>query len=235
MIAMSKDNNVHANHRQRMKKRYKDHGADNFHDHELLEMMLYYCYPRCDTNPIAHKMLKEFGSLQNLFDASPETLAKRLNCSENIAVFVSLIPAIAKRYLGSKWGAKEILNSHELAGEYAISLFIGQQVEAFYVLCLDKKFRLIKCTKIASGTIDEVPIFIRELVHHVLQHNAAHVIFAHNHPGGTINPSLDDNVVTTRARESLTLINVPVTDHIIVAGDKYFSYAHRSPNHVDGF
>lgn len=229
------EKNVHANHRQRMRRRYKTQGLDGFHDHEALEILLYYCYPRCDTNPIAHKMLAEFGSLQALFDASVDTLMARLDCSENIALLLNLMPAIAKRYLRSKWGEKTAIASADTAGAYAINLFVGEHVETFYALCLDAGRRLNQVVQVAKGTVDEVPVFTRELVRKVLEHHGVSVIIAHNHPGGSTTPSHNDNALTTRVRDALKLIDVPVIDHIIVSGDKYFSYAQRSSRHVDGY
>ena len=218
-----------------MRKRYKEHGLDGFHDHEVLEMLLYYCYPRCDTNVIAHKMLDEFKSLQNLFDASVDTIMARLGCSENIAVLISMMPAIAKRYLRSKWGEKTVVDSANTAGEYAINLFVGEHVEIFYALCLDTGLRLNQVVQVAKGTVDEVPVFTRELVRKVLEYHAANVILVHNHPGGITTPSHNDNALTTRVKDALKLIDVPVVDHIIVSGDKYYSYAQRGSRHVDGY
>ena len=235
MVINMSDKNVHANHRQRMRKRYKEHGLENFHDHEILEILLYYCYPRCDTNEIAHNMLKEFKTLQNLFDANVETIMARLGCSENVAVLLSLMPGIAERYLRSKWGDKVTIDSADVAGEYAISLFVDEQVETFYALCLDTQMRLNHVIQIAKGTVDEVPVFTRELVRKVLEHHATNIILVHNHPSGTTTPSHNDNALTTRVKDALKLIDVPVIDHIIVAGDKYFSYAQRSRKHVDGY
>ena len=227
--------NIHANHRQRMRKRYREQGLEGFHDHEVLEILLYYCYPRCDTNEIAHKILKEFKTLPHLFEANVETIMARLGCTENIAVLLNLMPAIAKRYLHRKWGDKVTLRSPEAAGEYSISLFVGEQVECFYVLCLDTGGRVNQTCLMSRGTVDEVSVFIREIVRKVLEQQAASVILVHNHPGGTIRPSLEDNVLTTRARDALKLIDVSVNDHIIVADSKYYSYAQRGGKQVDGY
>ena len=232
---MSENKNIHANHRQRMRERYRKTGPDGFHDHEILELLLYYCYPRCDTNKIAHKMIDEFKSLGNLFEASVETLMKRLGCTENIAILLNLMPAIAKRYMQDKWGEKVVLNNPSDAGNYAISLFLGEQVEVFYVLCLDIQRRLTHMSLIAKGTIDEVPVFVRDVVRSALDFNAIGVILAHNHPGGSTTPSNSDLDVTTRARDALATIDVPVLDHIIVANDKFFSFAQKSRKHVDGY
>jgi len=232
---MSDNKNIHANHRQRMRKRYREQGLDSFDDHEVLEVLLYYCYPRCDTNEIAHKILKEFKTLPNLFEANVDTIMARLNCTENIAVLLNLMPAIAKRYLNRKWGDKITLKNPKATGEYSINLFVGEQVECFYVLCLDSGHRVNQTCLISRGTVDEVPVFVRELVRKVLEYQAAKVILVHNHPGGTIKPSLSDNALTTRIRDALQLIDVYVTDHIIVADNKYFSYAQRNSKQVRGY
>jgi len=229
------NDNVHANHRQRMRKRYRQSGLDAFHDHEVLELLLYYCYPRQDTNPIAHKMLNEFKTLQNLFEASTETLMARLGCTENIAVLLSLMPAVAKRYMQSKWRNKQALSDPIITGEFVTGLFIDEQVETFYVLCLDNQYRLNATEQIARGTVDEVPVFVREVVKKALEFQAANVILAHNHPGGSITPSNSDNSLTSRVRDALKLVDIPVIDHIIAAGDKFFSYAQRSRKHVEGY
>ena len=229
------EKNIHANHRQRMRKRYRQQGLDGFHEHEVLEILLYYCYPRCDTNKIAHKMLDEFKTLQHLFEANVETIMARLGCTENIAILLNLMPAIAKCYLRSKWGEKVELTSPEAAGEYAINLFVGEQVENFYALCMDTRLRINRACLISKGTVDEVSVFVRELVRKAIEYQAASIILVHNHPGGTIKPSLDDNAVTSRVRDALKLINVSVNDHIIVADGKYFSYAMRRSPHVDGY
>jgi len=218
-----------------MRKRFREHGADNFHDHELLEMMLYYCYPRCDTNPIAHKFLNEFGNLQNLFEANPESIKKRLNCTENVATYLSLISGITKRYLQSKWADKPSLTNHELAGEYSISLLFGEQVECFYLLCLDTQKRLLRTIKAAAGTIDEVSIFTREIVKHVVENHAAYVILAHNHPGGSIVPSNEDRILTTTIANALDVVHVKIVDHIVVGGDKYYSFARRKDPPTTGY
>jgi DNA repair protein RadC len=217
-----------------MRLRYRAQGLDGFAEHEVLELLLYYCYPRCDTNEIAHNMLKEFGSLHNLFEADVESLMSTLNCSENIAVFLNLLPAVANRYFRSKWGASVILDDEKIAGEYAIDLFVGQTVEKFYVLCLDKKFKLINAALISKGTLDESAVYPREVVGAALKNNATAIILAHNHPGGSIRPSRNDMETTRRIVEGTELIRLDVLDHIIVAGDAYYSFATRR-QYVKGY
>jgi DNA repair protein RadC len=231
---MNKDPNSHKGHRARFRARYIKEGLDAFAEHEVLELLLYYCYPQRNTNEIAHAMLREFGSLYNLFEADVPTLMSRLNCSENIAVLLHVMPAVANRYFRSKWGRHTVFKNAKIAGEYAISLFVGHTNERFYLLNLDARNHLINVALISQGTLDEAAIYPREVVKAAVQNNAHSVILAHNHPGGTLKPSRGDLEVTRHIVDGLKFIHITVTDHIIVAGDTYYSFAARN-QHVAGY
>jgi len=221
------DKHPHQGHRDRIRARYYNSGLDGFHDHEVLELLLYYCYPRGDTNPKAHKMLAEFGSLHNLFEADIENLTKRLGCTENIALLLNLIPALANRYFRSKWNRKVILDNEKAVGEFAIDLFVGHTLERFYVLSLDAQRRLVNTTMISQGTVDEAAVYPREVIKTAIQDKVTGVILTHNHPGGSMRPSRADMEVTRQIVEGLEYIGTSVIDHIIVAGDTYYSFAAR--------
>ena len=219
--------NLHEGHRNRMRDKYQQGGLDGFLEHEVLEMLLYYCYPRRDTNEIAHQMLLEFGSLHNLLEADIETLEERLKCSRNVAFFLNFMPALANRYFRSKWGRNFVINSARVAGEYAIDLFSGLTAERFYVLSLDNQRRLNKVSLISKGTVNETAVYPREVVKVAIQDKVPYVLLAHNHPGGSLRPSGPDLEVTRQIVKGLEFINVDVLDHIIVAGDTYYSFAAR--------
>jgi DNA repair protein RadC len=219
--------NMHKGHRQRMRARYIKEGLDAFDDHQVLEMLLFYCIPRRDTNELAHKMIHEFGSLANLFEAAPKDIVKRCGVSENTAVLVSLIPSLSRRYNQRKWGDKPFLGNSTNAGEYAVSLFTGRTYEAFFILCLDGQNKLNHAALVNEGTINEAAVYPRNIVEIALRHQAAKVILAHNHPGGSLKPSHADIRITQIIKDALGAISIDVVDHIIVAGDKYFSLAEK--------
>lgn len=231
---MKEKDNPHHRHRSRVRTRYRAEGLDGFAEHEVLEFLLYYCYAQGDTNKRAHKMLNEFGSLHNLFDTDVQTLMSTLNCTENIAVLLNFVPALANRYYRSKWGKCIYIKDDKTAGKYVLDLFIGAIVEKFYVLCLDKKSRLINTTLISEGTLDESAVYLREILAAIIKNNAAAVILAHNHPGGTIAPSRGDKEATLEIINILNAINVDVLDHIIAAGDAYYSFDARG-QYVRGY
>jgi DNA repair protein RadC len=190
-------------------------------------MMLFYSIPMKDTNELAHRMINEFGSLSGLFEAHPEEIVKRCNVTHNTAILVSMVPSLARRYFKDKWGDKPLLNSSSKAGEFAVSLFAGRTYEAFFVICLDSQNRVNHAALVHEGTINEAPVYPRIIAETALRHQANSVILAHNHPGGTLQPSIADIEVTKRIKAALEAMSISVVDHIIVAGEVYASFAEK--------
>ena len=221
------DKKLHEGHRQRVKTRYLTEGLDAFEDHQVLEMLLFFCIPMKDTNELAHKMLQEFGSLPGLFEADSNDICKHCGVSENTAILVSLIPSLARRYFKGKWGDKPVISSSSKAGEYAVTLFAGRTYEAFFAICLDSQNRVNYAALVHEGTINEAPVYPRLIVEAALRHQASSLILAHNHPGGSLQPSNADIEVTKKIITAIEAISIKVMDHIIVAGDNFYSFAEK--------
>ncbi len=216
---------LHEGHREKMRQRFIEEGLSAFEDHQVLEMLLFYTVPRRDTNELAHRLIEKFGTLENLFDASPEIIVNEGKVSQNTAVLLSLIPQLSRRYLLKKQGKKPILDSSLNAGKFITSLFIGKNYEAFYVCCLNSQNQLNYAALVHEGTINEAPVYPRIIVETALRYQASSVILAHNHPGGSLKPSTADIDVTRKICDALKTISITVVDHMIAAGDKYFSFA----------
>lgn len=216
--------NLHKGHRARVRARYINSGLDSFEDHEVLELLLYYCYPQIDTNEIAHKMIRTFGSLHNLFGSNPLDIMKECNVTENVAVLVSLTPDLSKRYSIGRWGKKEVLNTTADLGAFAKTLFAGYMCEYFHVICLDSQNQLLKVEMIREGTVDAVEVYIREVVEIAFRHKASGVVLAHNHPSGYLKASKKDIEITKSVAIVLTPMKITLVDHIIVGGKKYLSF-----------
>ena len=219
------EKNIHAGHRERVRERFMEEGLDGFKDHEILELLLYYCVRQRDTNALAHKMLKEYGTLHDLLEAHPRDIARRCKVSINTATLISLCVPLARRYMNGKWGERPVLNSSFKAGEYAMTLFAGRIYEAFFAICLDSQNRVNHAALVHEGTINEAPVYPRLIVETALRHKASSVILAHNHPGGSLKPSVADIEVTKKIYAALKSISINVVDHIIVAGQNYTSFA----------
>lgn len=222
-------NNLHANHRKRVRARFiKDGNLDSFEQHQVLELLLFYAIPRRDTNELAHKMINEFGSLYTLMNAKPEEIEKRCKVSEPTAVLISMIPHLCRKFLASGLdNERPVINSFNIASSYFEAILVGQPFESFYMLCLDLNKRLKKVVKISDGNSSSSPVYMEKVVGDALLHNASFVIIGHNHPNGTKNPSSSDVQVTSQITNALLHINIKVLDHIIVCGDYNFSFAKK--------
>ena len=222
------DRGIHENHRERVKKKFSDFGFEGWYDHEVLEMMLFYAIPRCDTNPIAHELLKEFGSLSAVLDANAEQLEKIPGIGKSAAVYLSALGKLNKVYTRSKWNdSKTVLSNVTSAGLFCAD-FIGNETEEVLALvCLDSQKCIKKSTILARGVVDKVHIDIRKIVENVVSVNAKHVVLCHNHPSGVLQPSYEDIEMTKNILKALKPLEIEMIDHIIVCGKGYTSLAER--------
>lgn len=215
--------NLHEGHRKKVRNRYLKDGLNSFEEHQVLELLLFYAVPQKDTNPLAHKMLQEYHSLDKLFEANPYDVMDKCKVSENTAILISLMPSISKYYLEHKNNFKMVLNNPKKVGEYVIPKFIGMHYESFVVFCLNSQNKVNHEEVVQKGTLNEVPVYTRLIVELALRHKAHSVILAHNHPGGSLLPSQDDINITKTIIAALDTVGIKVNDHIIIAGNEYFS------------
>lgn len=218
-----KDGAIHKEHRKRMRKRFMQQGFDGFAEHEILEMLLYYAIPRRNTNDLAHNILDEYKTLANVFDAKVSDLAKIDNLGEISAILVTMIPHLAKAYEKSKNKRNILLHDTESIGRFALSMLNNKTKEEFALICVDANRKVHWSGIIATGSIDQINATPRDIVSEVLKHNAKYVIFAHNHPNGSILPSDTDKNTTRTLCDLLNCIGVKTIDHIIVSQNRYYS------------
>ena len=216
---------IHEGHRQRLKDRFRREGLDNFDELYVLELLLFYCIPRKDTNPIAHRLLDQFGSLTAVLEASPEELEKVEGISEAASTFLSLITQVGRYYQVRRAEPGDILRTSDQCGSYLIPYFFGRDTETVFLLCLDAKCKVILCKKVGEGNVNSANIPIRRVVEMALSANATSVVLAHNHPSGLALPSADDIQTTLRVAAALETVEITLADHIVVCGDDFISMA----------
>ena len=221
---MNLENN-HKDHRRRLKERYHREGLDNFEDHNVLELLLFFGIPYKDTNNLAHELLNRFGSLSGVLEASREELMSVNGIGENAATLFNLIPALSRKYLEDKVDEKAPMNSCSAVGNYLIAKYRFRQDELFSMICLDQSCRLRSWEIISSGTINVTAVNSRKVIEAAMKTSANAVILAHNHPNGLAIPSGDDIKSTIALVEALNIIDVRVLDHIIISGDDFVSLA----------
>jgi len=221
------EENPHTGHRQRIRERFLKDGLEGFAPHEALELLLYYSIPYKDTNPIAHRLIERFGSLSAALEADYDDLARFPGLGPSSALLLKLIPQISRKYIQDRWKVRPKLDDVPTAAGYAGTLFVGKTYEEFHLICLDSQNRVNHTVKICDGTLNETAVYPRLIVENALRHKAYSVIFTHNHPGGSTRPSKADVEITRRLKKALEAIAIPVSDHIIVAGMSYVSFAEQ--------
>lgn len=215
----------HSGHRERLRTRFLRDGLDGFEDHQVLELLLFHAIPRCDTNPIAHGLMRRYGSLSAVLEADPKDLASVKGVGMNAAVFLSMLPQVTRRYFRDRVRhSGKTLNTSEAAAEYLVPLMAGRPEEVFYLICLDSRLRVLYPALISEGTVKDALVHPRHVVEAAIRHKAAAAILAHNHPAGTVRPSGHDHAITKRLVQALGAIQIQVVDHIIVAGEQIYSF-----------
>ena len=129
---MANKETIHGGHRQRLKTRFLKEGLEHFDEHQVLELLLFYCIPRQDTNPIAHALLEHFGSLTQVMEAAPSELQKVKGMGESSAAFLSLLNSFCRYYQISRASSAVILNTLEECGRYLMPFFYGRRNETVY-------------------------------------------------------------------------------------------------------
>lgn len=217
---------THKNHRARMKERFLKNGLETFHDHEVLEMFLYYTIPRKDTNPIAHSLIDKFGSLHAVFEATPEALKSVDGVADATITFISFFRQLMGRYAMDKEEHDlkfAAMDTSEKIGRYLKPHFIDKDEEHLVAMATDMKGKVLGVEEISKGSIRSTNINMRKLVEFAIKYNAASIILAHNHPGGLALPSDEDLNATRMIQDMLLPLDILVRDHIIIAGDDFVS------------
>ena len=214
---------IHEGHRDRLRQQFLREGMDNFTEVQALELILFSVISRKDTNPIAHALLKRFGSFAQVLEAPVEELRKVEGVGEKTAVYLHTILDAGRFYQVSRAKQTKILTSLSKCGEYLTSFFYGETVENIYLLCLDAKCMVLSCRKVGEGSVNSASLSIRKIVEIALSSNASAVVLAHNHPSGLAIPSDEDVQTTKKVAAALKAVDIQLVDHIVVADGDYVS------------
>ena len=214
--------NLHKEHRRRVKERFLRSGLEDFAPHELLELLLFYAIPQKDTNELGHRLIARFGSLSRVFHASYEELCEVEGIGDHAATLLRLwLPAASYILTEEMNGDTQFFNTLDKVGLYFINRYIGAKNETVYLMLLDNRYALIDCIRIYEGSVNSVGITARRLLEVALRNNASMAVLAHNHPVGIPIPSNEDIGTTMSLRDSFEAIGIPLLEHILVASDKY--------------
>lgn len=212
-------------HRQRVKERFRQEGLEHFHEMHVLELLLFYCIPRKDTKDIARALINRFGSLSQVLEASIEELEQVEGVGHNVSTFLKLVTEVDRFYWNNRAARTVVLDTLKKYGEYLVGKFLGQRNEMVYLLCLDARRRVLCCKKLSEGDVNSASFSVRRVVETALSVTASSVVLAHNHTSGLALPSAEDIQTTLQLAQALSTVDIPLSDHVIVADREYYSLA----------
>jgi len=211
-------------HRARLRQRLLDFGADTLQDHETIELLLAVAVPRVDTKRTAWALLRKFGDIAAVLDASPEDLQQVMGVGPAGAAALKVVKAAATAYLKTRLAGVDALSSPSAVTDYCRIAFAGEPNESIHVLLLDNRNRVKRCVRLSDGTVDQAAVYPRRVVEAALEARASGVILVHNHPSGGLEPSAEDDRFTKEASRALETVGVRLLDHLIVSREGSFSF-----------
>ena len=202
-------------------------GADALSDAELLAIFLRVGVVGKSAVDLARDLLKTFGSLNGIFAATEHELSQVHGIGTSKYVQLQAIFEMSRRALSEQLQSRDVLKSPQAVRDYLVLKLGSLAKEVFLVLFLDTQNRLVATEEMFSGSLKETSVYPREVLKRALHHNAASVIFAHNHPSGIAQQSQADELLTKQLKQALALVDVRVLDHFIVAGNHTLSFVER--------
>ncbi len=211
-------------HRERLRTRFEEAGAETLPDYELLELLLFRSIPRRDVKPLAKELIQRFGSFAEVLGAPATRLAEIDGVSESVALDLKIVEAALKRMAKGAVGKRPVLSSWSSVLDYCRMAMAFAEREQFRILFLDKKNMLIADEVQQTGTVDHTPVYPREVMRRALELSASAIILVHNHPSGDPTPSGADMRMTRELVDIAKPLGIAIHDHNIVGRDGHASF-----------
>ncbi len=212
---------------ERPREKLLEQGAGALSDAELLAIFLRVGVVGKSAVDLARDLLTQFGSLNAIFSASESELSHVHGIGASKYVQLQAIFEMSRRALGEQLQEKNVFESPQQVHDFLVLKLGNLNKEVFLVLFLDAQHRLQATEEMFSGSLMQTSVYPREVVKRAMHHNAAAVIFAHNHPSGVAKQSQADELITKQLKQALALVDVKVLDHFIVAGNQTMSFVER--------
>jgi len=211
-------------HRERLRGRFRDAGADALTDYELLELVLFRAIPQRDVKPLAKDLIVKFGSFPEVIAATPRRLAEIKGIGNAAITELKIVHAAASRLARGQIRKRPVLSSWSSVIDYCRTTMAFAEKEQFRILFLDKRNQLIVDELQQVGTVDHTPVYPREVVKRALELSATALILVHNHPSGDPTPSHADIEMTQTIIKIAAPLGIAVHDHIIVGKEGNASF-----------
>ena len=215
----------HEGHRKRLRERFTQSGLTAFLDYEIVELLLTLGTPRKDCKPQAKEAITRFKTLRGVLEAPPDELRRIKGITAHNAFVIKFMQEITREFLKAQVLDKSYCRSSREVFDYLYHSMRDLRKEIFKVMFLDSQNRVVVIEDLFEGTLNASAIYPREIIQGAVKHNAAALIFVHNHPAGNPQPSDNDKRITQDLVFAGNIMQLKVLDHIIIGDNRYFSFA----------
>jgi DNA repair protein RadC len=177
----------------------------------------------CSTKPLAKALLAEFGGIGGLLTAEPEALARMPGMGETSVAAIKIAHAAAIRLVKAEVAARPVLANWQALLDYLRADMAHHTIERVRVLHLNARNMLIRDEVMNEGSIDEAPMYVREVIRRAIDLGSAAIILVHNHPSGDPSPSRADIDITRKVGEAGKRLGIALHDHIIIGSEGHSS------------
>ncbi len=201
--------------------RFLRNPPDGLEDADLLELLLQFTSEQ--PKELAKRLMTQYPNLAAVIQADQSDLAVIEGMDDDSFFLLRLVPELNRRYFLSQSHPNAFLIDASDYGRYLLPYFYGARDEMVYLLTLDGAAKVIHCRQIGQGSVNSANVPMRRLVQEAINMNASSIVLAHNHPSGIAIPSKEDIEFTLRLQEALSILDISLLDHLIIADDDFVS------------
>ena len=212
-------------HRKRLRERFAQSGLTAFLDYEIVELLWTLGTPRRDCKTQAKEAINKFKTLRGVLEAPSEELRKIKGITAHNVFVIKFMQEIARVFLKEQVLDQPYCRSSREVFDYLYHSMRDLKREIFKVMFLDSQNHIVEIEDLFEGTLNASAIYPREIIQGAVKHNAAALIFVHNHPAGNPQPSDNDKQITQDLVFAGNIMQIKVLDHIIIGENRYFSFA----------
>ncbi len=214
-----------AGHRERLRQKFLTHGLEKLTDDEIVELLLTLATPRQDCKRIAREALHRFDGLAGVLEASLDKLQQVPGIGPKNAIGLKLVHEVARKFLKERLRGREFISSSREVYDYLLHSLRDLKKEVFKVVFLNGRNEVIQVETLFEGSLTSSAVYPREVIKSALDHHAAALVFAHNHPSGDPAPSSQDFSITRDLFLAGKIMSIQVLDHLIIGRNRYYSFA----------
>jgi len=215
---------TNSGHRKRLKERFAKRSIEAFHDYEVVELLLTFAIPRRDVKPLAKALVKRFGGLKGVLDASIKELATVEGVGESTAVLLMLLKEAAGAYLMERtMAARPPVRSPGDVIDFVNATFNGDKAERFISIFLNSKNEILGMEEMHEGALSAMDVAPRAVIEKAFRYNARSIIFVHNDPAGETLPGEPEMALAKGLAAAAATIDILVHDYMITGGAEHFS------------